>query len=127
MDEARRWIIAPWSNTIGGGLLGLCLLFHIALGLRALYWRNTLRMSQFDAFQLLLGLSIPVLLFPHIITMAMVDQNLGYQQVLSLFWIQSPVLGLRQVIGLMVVWLHSCMGLFIWMRLQSWWGISGLK
>jgi len=122
MDKALSWIIAPWTNPIGGGLLALRFLFHMALGLRALFLRNTLRMSQFDAFQLLLGLSIPVLMFPHIIFVAMVDQHLGYQRVLSVLWVQNPVMGLRQVIGLMVVWLHSCMGLFIWMRLQAWWG-----
>ncbi len=126
MDQARGWLIAPWTNLVGAGLLLACLFFHMLLGLRALYKRNTLRLNPFDAFQLLLGLSIPVLLFPHMITMALgsvlTDQHATYQQVLAHFWIDNPWLGLRQIIGLMVVWLHSCMGLFVWMRLQSWWG-----
>lgn len=125
MDQARGWLLSPWTNPIGGGLLMVCLVFHICLGLRSLYLRNTLRLNAFDAFQLLLGLSIPLLLFPHMITMAAVPQLTGvhstYEQVLAHFWIDNPWLGLRQIIGLMVVWLHSCMGLFIWMRLQGWW------
>ena len=126
MDSARAWLIAPWTNRLGGGLLLVSLCFHILMGMRALYFRNTLRLGRFDAFQLLLGLSIPLLLFPHIITMSMLpvltDQHATYRQVLGLFWIDNLLLGLRQVVGLMVVWLHSCMGLFVWMRLQQWWG-----
>jgi adenylate cyclase len=130
MDQARSWLLRPWTNPIGGGLLVVCLFFHICLGLRSLYLRNTLRLNAFDAFQLLLGLSIPLLLFPHMITLAalpaLTGQHSTYEQVLAHFWIDNPWLGLRQIIGLMVVWLHSCMGLFIWMRLQSWWSSVSL-
>ena len=125
MDQSRGWLLSPWTNPIGGSLLAICLVVHICLGMRSLYRRNTLRLNAFDAFQLLLGLSVPLLLFPHMITLAMVPELTGqhatYEQVLAHFWIDNPWLGLRQVVGLMAVWLHSCMGLFIWMRLQEWW------
>ena len=129
MDEARSWLIALWTNPVGGGLLLVCLFFHMIIGLRALFLRNTLRLSAFDAFQLLLGLSIPILLFPHIISMSLLPiltgQHATYQQVLAHFWVDNLWHGLRQIIGLMVVWLHGCMGLFVWLRLQSWWsGVS---
>lgn len=130
MDEARGWLVAPWTNPVGGGLLLVCLFFHMILGLRALFLRNTLRLSAFDAFQLLLGLSIPILLFPHMITMTLLPiltgQHGTYEQVLAHFWIEHLWLGLRQIVGLMVVWLHGCMGLFVWLRLQSWWNALSL-
>jgi len=125
MDNARSWLVAPWANPAGGLLLMASLLIHMILGMRALYRRNTLRLSWFDACQLLLGLSIPLLLLPHMLSMAMLpaltEQHATYEQVLGFFWIENLWSGLRQVVGLIVVWLHACMGLFIWMRLQNWW------
>lgn len=126
MHDAQSWLLAPWNTDIGGWLLSASLLIHFFLGMRALYRRNTLRLSQFDWFQLLLGLSIPVLMLPHIITASLLptigDMHLTYEGVLKLMWITNPWLGLQQVLGLLVVWLHGCMGLFIWLRMQSWWG-----
>ena len=32
MDEARSWLIALWTNPVGGGLLLVCLFFHMIIG-----------------------------------------------------------------------------------------------
>ena len=45
----------------------------------------------------------------------------SYASVLTFFWVLSPVSGLEQVLVLIATWIHGCMGLFVWMRLQSWW------
>ncbi len=125
MHEAQSWLLAPWNNDVGGTLLSASFLIHFLLGMRALYRRNTLQLSQFDWFQLLLGLSIPLLMLPHIVTASLLpqiaDMHLQYERVLKLMWITDPWLGLQQVLGLLAVWLHGCMGLFIWLRMQSWW------
>ena len=42
-----------------------------------------------------------------------------YASILTLFWVLNPVLGLQQVIVTVVTWIHGCMGLVIWMRIQS--------
>ncbi len=126
MDEARQWLLAPWTNSVGAGLLLLSLLVHFLLGMRSLYRRNTLKLSNFDWFQLLLGLSIPALLLPHMVTAMLLPQiadfHLSYKGVLKFMWVVDPWTGLRQVLGLLAVWLHGCMGLFIWLRMQPWWG-----
>jgi adenylate cyclase len=44
-----------------------------------------------------------------------------YQSVLTFFWVQTPMEGLRQVLVVTVTWIHGCAGLFTWMRLKSWW------
>lgn len=44
-----------------------------------------------------------------------------YFSILTLFWVLDPVLGLKQVIVTVITWIHGCMGLVIWMRIQSWW------
>ena len=46
---------------------GAALVTHLSLGLYKLAMRNTLRMPAWEAVQILLGLSIPFLLFSHIV------------------------------------------------------------
>src|SRR5919198_4366581 len=65
-DAGRVWFIAFWRSAIGTVLLYGSLLVHIALALRALYERRTLRMPWRDAAQLALGLAIPPLLIAHV-------------------------------------------------------------
>lgn len=115
---------------VGGMLLLLCLFVHMCLGMRSLYRRNTLQLSGYDLFQLLLGLLIPILMIPHMVSMILMPQLTGnhasYAQVLTFFWVTSPWSGLMQVLGLLSVWLHGCMGLFVWMRMQSWWKLASV-
>lgn len=44
-----------------------------------------------------------------------------YFSILTQFWVLDPVLGLKQVIVTVITWIHGCMGLVIWMRIQPWW------
>ena len=48
-------------------LLGLALLTHIGLALEKLARRSTLRLPPWELFQIATGLSIPFLLFPHMV------------------------------------------------------------
>ncbi len=100
-------------------------LTHLGLGLYALYRRRTLRMPAIEAWQLGLGLTIPLLLAPHV-----TDARLGvllygledsYFRVLYLFWITSPATNLaRQFALLAFVWTHGCIGLHMWLRFRPW-------
>ena len=98
---------------------------HLMLGLLALYKRNTLRMTATDTVQLVLGLLIFPLLIGHIvgnvIIPLMTDARQTYFSILTLFWVLDPASGLQQVIVTMIAWIHGCMGLVIWMRIQNWW------
>jgi adenylate cyclase len=125
MEAARPWFQGFWTSLPGTLLLTLAFATHAALGLHALFWRNTLRMTRLDAIQLLTSLCIIPLLAPHVIGTAIASDLFGYdptfQSILGLFWIEAPSEGLRQVFTLVFVWVHGVIGLFTWMRVQRWW------
>ena len=37
------------------------------------------------------------------------------------YWKWQPWLGLRQVVVVVVAWIHGCMGLYYWAHVQRWW------
>jgi adenylate cyclase len=125
MDAARPYFQGFWTSIPGVTLLALAFTTHAALGLYALFWRNTFRMARLDAIQLLTSLCIIPLLAPHVVGTIIATDLFGYnptfRSVLSLFWIDVPTEGLRQVFTLVFVWVHGVIGLFTWMRVQRWW------
>ncbi len=125
MDRMRGPLMAPWSNLLGELALTASMLVHIVLGLRSLYLRGTLRMSKTDTVQFITALLIPPLLIPHIVGTMVAAKQFGilpsYAGLSAYFWIYEPLEGLRQVLVLVVTWVHGCVGLFTWLRIQSWW------
>lgn len=125
MDRMRGPLMAPWSNIPGELLLTASMLVHILLGLQSLYRRGTLRMSRTDAVQFITALLIPPLLIPHVVGTMVAAKQFGilssYASLSPYFWIYEPMEGLRQVLVLVVTWIHGCVGLFTWLRIQSWW------
>lgn len=113
-----------WQGWIGTTALYLALTVHFLLGLYALYERRRLHWTPAELTQLLLGLAVPPLLANHLaatrIAFSAFDLNKGYAQMLYTFWIASPALGAIQLTLLSVAWLHGCMGIAYWMRLQPW-------
>lgn len=124
-DEVRPWLMAPFTNTVGGMILILSMLLHMLLGLHSLYHRNTLRMSRYDTVQFVTAFLIPPLLIPHvwglIALKQLLDLSPSYLDIFRVFWVHSPLDGLRQVLLVVVVWIHGCIGLFTWLQLKSWW------
>jgi adenylate cyclase len=118
-------VLAPWRTPVGLSVLLISFTLHLGLGLYALYRRRTLRMPAIEAWQLGLGLTIPLLLAPHV-----ADARLGvmlygledsYFRVLYLFWITAPAANLtRQFALLLAVWTHGCIGLHMWLRFRPW-------
>jgi adenylate cyclase len=125
MEAARPYFQGFWTSIPGVTLLALAFTVHGALGLHALFWRNSLRMTRLDAIQLLTSLCIIPLLVPHvagtIVAADLFDYNPKFQSILGLFWVDVPTEGLRQVFTLVFVWVHGVIGLFTWMRVQRWW------
>lgn len=125
LDDARRWFLWFWSTDVGIALLVGSMAIHLMFGLLALYKRNTLRMNMTDTVQLVLGLLIFPLLFGHLMGTVlgpmMTGSRQSYFSMLTLFWVLDPVLGIKQVVVTVITWIHGCMGLVIWMRIQSWW------
>ena len=125
MDAARPVFMAAWQNPLGLFVLYGSMATHMALGFHALFMRRTLRLNGFELVQLLMGLALPPLMVLHVlgtrVVSLMVDFEPSYAWIMLLYWKWLPIAGLRQVCVLMVAWVHGCMGLYYWVRLQAWW------
>ncbi|QFU15696.1 adenylate/guanylate cyclase domain-containing protein [Microvirga thermotolerans] len=123
MEEGRRIFNLFWRNPLGLLLLYGSLLLHYALALVALYRRRTLRMPAREAAQLLLGLSLPFLLIPHVsgtrLELLVTGRAVGYPDVLRTVWIVAPENAARQTAALLVAWIHGCLGVSFWLRSKS--------
>jgi len=118
-------LLKPWQTVPGRLVLYTSFFVHGALGLYALYRRRHLRIPAGEAWQLALGLSIPLLLIPHAAAIAIGESvyglEIGYLRVLYEFWVVSPDLALpRQYLLLLVVWIHGCIGIRSWLRSKDW-------
>ena len=115
MQEWRWTVTRSWPGTI---VLLAALLTHASLGLYKLAGRATLRLPRWELVQILLGISIPFLLLPHIINtrIAHVFFNVNdiYVYELARLWPASAII---QSLLLVIVWVHGCMGIHFWMRL----------
>jgi len=113
-----RWVVTrSWPGTI---VLLAALLTHASLGLYKLAGRATLRLPRWELTQILLGISIPFLLLPHIINTRIAHVFFGVNDIyvyeLARLWPASAVL---QSLLLVIVWVHGCMGLHFWLRLYA--------
>jgi len=125
MEVARAFLLKPWQTFAGLLLLDACFLIHGSLGLYALYRRRHLRIPASEAWQLALGLMIPLLLIPHAAAIRVgtffYDIEYGYPRVLYNFFVISPDFALpRQLLLLFALWLHGCIGLRAWLRSKRW-------
>jgi adenylate cyclase len=115
VDEWRRFIIRSLPGTI---ILVLALCTHLSLAVIKLANRATVRLPAWEAFQIVLGLVIPFLLFPHIVNTRIAHVVFGVQDnylyELARLWPDSAIV---QSSLLFVVWTHGCMGLHYWLRL----------
>jgi len=130
LDEARTYFMLPWHNPVGFFALAGSMIIHGALGLVAIYWRNTLQMTRYDMIQTVSALLIIPLLASHVLGVTLAAEMFSfepsYQLTLQVFWVQAPLEGLRQVLVVGVTWIHGCIGLFTWMRLKIWWPKAAL-
>lgn len=124
MEAGREWFVLIWRNPLGGIALSLSLMAHLLLAAWALYTRRSLRMSGGEAFQLVFGFSIPLLLASHIIgtgaSHQMFETNDNYTYVLLAQWKYLDNGVLLQTAGLFAAWIHGCIGLYYWLRLKRW-------
>ena len=124
MDAARPYFMAVWTNPPGSLILMAAFLAHFALGLVAIYRRNTLRVSVTDGVQIAASLVVVPLLTPHIVGTALAARfgiEPSFATLIPYFWIWAPEEGLRQVLLLAFLWIHGCVGVFTWARIQPWW------
>lgn len=124
MEVGRDLFLALWRNPLGHAVLGVALVLHLALAFWSIYQRRSLRMPANEALQLLLGLTTPLLLVGHIQGTLAANHLYGFQDsytfLMLVFWQQRPDLGLNQVALLLVTWVHGCIGVNFWLRMQPW-------
>lgn len=124
MEAGREWFILIWRNPVGSAALGVALTTHLFLAAWALYSRRSLRMSGGEAFQLIFGFSIPLLLASHFIgtgaSHKMFETNDTYAYVLLAQWKYLDNAVYLQTAGLFAAWIHGCIGLYFWLRLKHW-------
>ena len=120
MQDGR---IAVIRNGLISLLLYLSLLVHAGLSLYSIAQRRTLRMPFGVALQIILGLLIPIQLISHLVQTRYaheffdVNDEMGYIIIQmwpgTTIWVQSVLL--------LLVWVHGCIGLHMWLRLTQWW------
>ena len=124
LEAGRGWFLLLWRNPLGTTLLYGALASHLVLALWSLYQRPRLRMSLGEAVQLLLGLAIPPFLTTHVVgtrlAHAWFDVTDSYTAVVLGLWVLRPDVGVRQVLVVLLAWLHGCLGMYFWLRLQPW-------
>ncbi len=125
MDMASLVLFDPWQSVPGRVLLYGSMSIHAALGLRALYRRRHLRLPPVDAVQLILGLAIPAVLFAHAGSIAYLKSvygaRVGFDKIIYALWVANPQIGLpRQLLLILAVWIHGCLGVRAWLRTKQW-------
>ncbi len=120
MERVQSYRLEVTRSTVGNFVLLLAILTHISLALGKLAARSTLKMPLWEASQLTLGLSIPILILPHVFNQKTASLLLGketaYHTVLAFLWTNKPIM---QSLALIVVWIHACIGLHFWLRLSK--------
>ena len=110
------WQLPPVTWLLYGSVLT-----HFLLALWSLYRRTTLKIPRWELLQLLLGLSIPPLIFAHVIGTRIASELIGfelrYETTIPILWtIENGIL--RQTVLVLVVWGHLLIGLHYWQRLR---------
>lgn len=124
MNAAIDYTIQPWRTQIGTILITSALGVHIVLACWSIYNRKTLRMRSWEAVQLVLGFLIPVFMAAHVLSTRggyeAYGLEEGYAFHLHTHWAASPMRGIVNAAGLLLVWIHGCMGWHYWLRLKPW-------
>lgn len=124
MEWGRGPFLALWRHPLGTTALASALLIHLGLALAGLHARRSLRMPVWEALQILLGLAIPLFLTLHLLGTRIVHEVFGvtdsYAFVLLATWPEAW----RQVLLVVLVWSHGCLGLHGWLRLRAWYAAA---
>jgi adenylate cyclase len=123
-EAARHWFLLLWRNPLGTVVLYGSALVHFALTMHVVYRRRTLLMPAREAFQIALGLAIPLVLAEHVmgtrVYHALSGNDDTYEWVTHVLWVYSPQVGLRQSIATLIIWAHACLGIYFWLRFRPW-------
>lgn len=124
LAAGQRVFVLLWRNLPASLLLYGALTLHLGLALRSLYRRRRLNMPVWEAAQIILGFAVPPLLVLHLLgtrlAFEILDVNDNYDFILLIYFVFSPLLGIKQAAVVLVAWLHGCIGLHFWLRIKPW-------
>lgn len=122
LAEGVAYHMAFWQFWPVAVLFYAAALTHGGLGVWALYRRRQFSRGTIEPLQLVLGLSIPVLIFSHIagvrLGQALYGQEKLYPQVLYSYWSGPSWRVWLMSAALLTSWTHGCIGLHMWLRLK---------
>jgi len=122
LAEGVAYHLAFWQFWPIAVLFYAAALTHGGLGVWALYRRRQFSRGTMEPLQLVLGLSIPVLIFSHIagvrLGQALYGQEKLYPQVLYSYWSGPSWRVWLMSAALLTSWTHGCIGLHMWLRLK---------
>jgi len=123
-EATRNVLMYPWRTWIGTSILVAAFLVHYGNALWSIYIRRSLRLTRWEWAQLALGLSIPVLLTFHVVATRIAEELLDvttyYNTVFIVQWLMFPWLGALQMLAVVTVWGHACIGIHYWLRTKPW-------
>jgi adenylate cyclase len=123
-EAALDVLMYPWRTALGTALLATAFIVHFGNALWSIYVRRSLRLIRWEWAQLLLGLCIPALLMSHVVSTRIAASALEvtsyYNTVLIVQWLMFPWLSLVQVLAVLTVWTHACIGIHFWLRTKPW-------
>ncbi|HEX7852978.1 MAG TPA: adenylate/guanylate cyclase domain-containing protein [Sphingobium sp.] len=128
MNMMLAVVLLFWGHWSVQTVLGLSLIVHLGLAMRALWRRRSLRMPPAEMVQFALGFLIPFMLALHISKTRVAESafhaHIDYSYELYQFWVKDPGAGAEQVLLLVVAWVHACIGLNFNLRLRRWYGTA---
>jgi len=117
-------LMAPWRTPAGTIVLATAAAVHYCNALWSIYRRRSLRMSRWEAWQLALGLCIPLLVTLHVVDTKVATLAFAvtpsYAAALISWWVRQPAMAVLQFVTVLVVWSHGCIGLHFWLRTRPW-------
>lgn len=123
-ETARRILMYPWGGWTGTVVLSTAFLIHYTNALWSIYVRRSLRLKPWEWTQLALGLCIPVLLTSHVVATRIsehvLDTTTYYNTVFIAQWVIDPWLSAVQMLAIVTVWTHACIGINYWLRVRTW-------
>ena len=121
-EAALRVAAAVWQSWPGTVLLYGAFATHLALALVGLHQRHTLLLPPLEMMRIVFGLTIPLLLFGHVVSTRIAYSWYGeaaqYQRIVASL-VRDGSTG-WQLALLAPGWLHGCMGLNVAFRHRAW-------
>ncbi|MBF0454094.1 MAG: 2Fe-2S iron-sulfur cluster binding domain-containing protein [Magnetococcales bacterium] len=125
-ESGAQYFTHPWGQPPLVWFLMTALVAHVATSLIGLYRRRHLRMPTWQKYQFFTGLLMPFFLAPHLIPALIYIGGyaiaINYHSVLAFLWGGSPERNVVQILLLFLVWMHSVIGVWSWLRLKSGFG-----